>query len=230
MTRNLYTNVNLKATPVDDEHLVNKKYVDRMISKKVVDPVRVATDGECFDFNSALPDPLVIDGVTVNVGDRVLLTNQKAPDSDPTKNGIYVLEDDGAGNRTLVRAENFEDGEDLLPNMMIPVMEGKTNGDVTFVSTNDTKATIGTDPLNFGRLKGEEFATTNQFTFAGNDTDSDFVITHNLDTELVQVVVYDETTKEECQFDIKIIDNNSINIHADVILAPTDKFIVVING
>lgn len=229
MTRTLYTNVNLKAKPIHDEHLVNKKYVDKMINKKVVDPVRVATDGECIDFDN-LPDPLVIDGVTVGVGDRVLLTNQTAPDSDPTKNGIYVLEDDGAGNKTLVRAENFEDGEELPPNMMIPVMEGKANGDVTFVSTNDSKATIGNDPLNFGRLKGEEYSTANKFEFAGNDTDTDFVILHNLGTELVQVAVYDKTTKEECQFDVKVIDDKSVNIHADIVLTPADEFIVVVIG
>ena len=61
MTRNLYTNVNLKATPIQDEHLVNKKYVDRAINKKVIDPVRVAASEETLDLSN-LPDPLIIDG------------------------------------------------------------------------------------------------------------------------------------------------------------------------
>ena len=234
MTRNLYTNVKLKATPVDDEHLVNKKYVDQAINKKVTDPVRVATTGseKNISLNPAA-DPLTIDGVTLDAGDRVLVLNQ----DNGLDNGIYVLVDDGT-DRKLVRAEGFEDGDMVNPNIMVHVMEGTVNGDVTFVSTNDSKAEIGSDPIEFTRLNDSVYVTSAKFEFAGewdeaNQTGNkttDFVITHNIGTEDVQVSVYEKGTKEECQFDVSVIDDKSISIHADVILTVDDEFVAIVQG
>lgn len=233
MTRNLYTNVNLKATPIDDEHLVNKKYVDQAVNKRVTDPVRAATNGQEITTFDPSVDPLTIDGVTLSDGDRVLLLDQQ----DTSENGIYQLVDNGT-DRKLVRVDGFEDGDVLNPNTMVHVMEGDTNGDVTFVSTNDTKSTIGTDPLNFSRLNESVYATSNKFEFAGEwdeDTQTgnktlDFDIIHNLNTEDVQISIYEKSTKDECQFDVNVKDANTVTIHADVVLTVKDKFIVIVQG
>lgn len=220
--RKLYTNVDLMATPVEDEHLVNKKYVDQAISRKVKNPVRVVATS---DIDLSQPAPTTIDGVTLAKDDRVLLVGQTSAD----QNGVYTVVDDN-GTLKLERAEDFTNQEDVYLNAMIPVMEGDDNADTTWVLTNDTVPTIGTDPLVFAKFKGQDYVSTFQGSFVGNDTDNDFTIAHGLGTENVHVQIFDKVTKSECLFDISIVDENNINVHADVVLTPTDEFIVVVMG
>ena len=93
MSKKIYSNIELKATPVLDEHLVNLGTVKNLINKKVTDPVRVVDlvgiegsyDSSTQELTETVGSALKIDGVSLQVSDRVLLANQL----DSSQNGIF---------------------------------------------------------------------------------------------------------------------------------------------
>lgn len=231
-----YANVALLATPSDPTHLVNKKYVDLAISKKVKDPV-VAVLGENLDatYNSTdktltqtTPDVLVIDGVTIPAGARVLIAGQ----TDPTQNGIYTVEvlGDATTSALLKRAEDFDETSDITLNAMIPVQQGAQNADSTWVVTNDTAITLDSSPINFGSFKDSSTATKFEGSFAGDGVATSWVITHGLNTEKVQVSIMDAVTKEPCYFNWEVTSANTITISCDFVLDATESFLVTVIG
>ena len=93
MSKKIYSNIELKATPVLDEHLVNLGTVKNLINKKVTDPVRVVDlvgiegsyDSSKQELTETVGSALKIDGVSLQVSDRVLLANQL----DSSQNGLF---------------------------------------------------------------------------------------------------------------------------------------------
>ena len=93
MSKKIYSNIELKATPVLNEHLVNLGTVKNLINKKVTDPVRVVDlvgiegsyDSSKQELTETVGSALKIDGVSLQVSDRVLLANQL----DSSQNGLF---------------------------------------------------------------------------------------------------------------------------------------------
>ena len=93
MSKKIYSNIELKATPVLNEHLVNLGTVKNLINRKVTDPVRVVDlvgiegsyDSSKQELTETVGSALKIDGVSLQVSDRLLLANQL----DPSQNGIF---------------------------------------------------------------------------------------------------------------------------------------------
>lgn len=231
-----YSNVALLDTPTDGTHLVNKKYVDMAISRKVKDPV-VAVSGSNIDatYNSTdktltqtNPDVLVIDDVTVAVGDRVLIAGQ----TDATQNGIYVVEVEGDATTAAVlkRADDFDETSDIMLNVMIPIQQGKQNADSTWVLTNDTPVTLDSSPMSFATYKSSDTASKFTGTFDGDGTTKQWVITHGLNTEMISVSILDAVSKEPCYFDFEVTSPNTITIYAGFAPDSGDSFVVTIVG
>ena len=91
MTKKLYSNIELKAKPILDEHLVNLGTVKNLISRRIKETVRLV---DLEGIPNASYDPLTkeltgnvtsIDGVDLVENDRVLL----ASNIDASSNGIY---------------------------------------------------------------------------------------------------------------------------------------------
>jgi len=104
----------------------------------MLQPVRVSTDG-----NITLSGTQTIDGVSVLVGDRVLVRRQ----SNQTQNGIYVV---ASGSWT--RATDFDTGSNTLRGGITVTPQAGTNlQGVTFVCTNTTAITVGSTNITFER-------------------------------------------------------------------------------
>jgi phage-related tail fiber protein len=113
------------GTPTNAADAATKAYVDSVaqgIDWKA--SVRVA---KTTQQNSG-PTLVIIDGITLNEGDRFLLTGQ----TDPTENGIYVK--DGF---SLVRAADADTGTELTSSLAVFVEQGTVNADQGYVLTND---------------------------------------------------------------------------------------------
>lgn len=88
---------------------------------------------------------LVVDGVTLAVGDRVLLTAEATA----MENGIYVVTTAGNGTTPYVitRADDFDEPLDTIRGTRIPIGdEGSYNANKTYALTS-TVATPGTDSI-----------------------------------------------------------------------------------
>jgi len=103
------------------------------------DPVRAASTAN-VTIASALVNGLVMDGVTLATGDRVLLKNQ----TNQAENGIYVVVASGAASRAP-----DADTAAKIWGMHVHVLGGTIAGVWEWYNTNITLPTLGTTNLTF---------------------------------------------------------------------------------
>lgn len=240
----IYTNIGLMATPTEGKHLVNKEYVDAAVNRKLKDPVTaVATqdlnsvyDNTAKTLTQSAGAVYAVDGVTLAVGDRVLVAGQ----TDATQNGIYVVTTLGAAETSedagdavlgvLTRSDDFDESAKIAPNVIIPVMQGTQNGDTNWQLINDAAVTLDTTTMSFAKFNGSEGANVFTATITGDGVAKEFPVTHGLNSEAVVVSVVDAATKEQCMFGVTITSPNVITLKSDVVLENTGSFIVTVIG
>lgn len=105
--------------------------------------VRAASAGVSVDLS--VPPP-VIDGVTLNYGDMVLLKDQ----GNPADNGVYLWSADAP---VLQRAPGSIDHQVTSGNLVI-VEEGDVNADSLWMLTTDDPIELGVTPLVFEQFVG----------------------------------------------------------------------------
>lgn len=119
------------GTPSAASDLVNKAYIDNLLSGiKWKAPVRAATTA-----NITLSGTQTIDGIALLAGDRILVKDQTAAQS----NGIYVVAA-GAWSRAT-----DADAATEVASMAVFVEEGTVNADKGFVCTVNTSDSIVID-------------------------------------------------------------------------------------
>jgi len=99
--------------------------------------------------NSGTQAALVIDGVTLAVGNRVLVKDQTAA----LQNGIYTVTNIGSTttNWVLTRATDFDSPSQMVRGKTIDVISGSVNAAATWMLTSIVIA-VGTDSITFAQL------------------------------------------------------------------------------
>ena len=137
-----HTKMKSGYSPSDNLDIVTKKYVDdRVQGLNVKGACRVATNGSDIDLTGGTFSG-VIDGVTLNDGDRVLIKDQL----DAVENGIYVYNSSSA---TFTRASDFDEDGEVTPNSFCFVSEGDNNADTGWVLTTDSPIVVDSTELAF---------------------------------------------------------------------------------
>jgi hypothetical protein len=217
------------------------------------DNVRVATTG---NINLNAPGS-TIDGVTLSVGDRVLVKNQTAA----AENGIYIY---NGASTPMTRAPDANTADEL-ENAVVVVDEG-TNAGTTWRQTS-VNFTLGTDPVNwtsFGTAAPSANETTagiirvatqsevdagtidnaaitplklanwagrirKYATTIGDGTATTFTITHNFGTRDVFVGVYQNSGNyDDIICDVERPNVNSVVVRFGVAPAANSIRVVVI--
>jgi hypothetical protein len=130
--------VTLPGAPTLDLHAATKLYVDNVVAGlNFHQPVRVATTA-----NITLSGTQTIDGVSLSVGDRVLVKDQTTA----TQNGIYVVAASTWSRAT--DADNTPDGE-LKGGDFTLVLEGTAGSGYGYVCSNTSAITIGTTNVTY---------------------------------------------------------------------------------
>jgi len=90
---------------------------------------------------------LVIDTVTLNLNDAVLVANQTAP----AQNGIYEVLVPGSTSSAwqLIRRGDFQSGGQLRAGMHAPIGAGAAHGGHMAMLVEPVPQVIGTDPVTF---------------------------------------------------------------------------------
>ena len=100
--------------------------------------------------------PATVDGVSLTVQDRILVTEQ----SSGAENGIYRVTTVGTGsNGTWVRAQDADADGDITAGLTVMVTEGTTYADTSWKLTTDDPITVGTTALTFEQASAYAFGT-----------------------------------------------------------------------
>jgi len=225
------------SDPVNPQDLSTKHYVDTFVRGLNIRPaVRAAATG-----NVTLTGPgTSMDGVTLNVGDRVLLFNQTTPSQD----GLWVFQGSAVA---LTRPNDYASASVQPEGIYVTITEGTTYGDKLYVTTTSSSVTVDTTANAWGPLGGGGATYTagaglvlTSGAFAVNvgagiiaDATSTRVdtsvvarkismnvpgatttplLTHNLGTRDVQVVVRDTVTFAEVKPDNVATDLNNVTL------------------
>jgi hypothetical protein len=149
------------AAPTTDSHAATKLYVDNLASG--VNPhvaVRVATTASI-----TLSATQTIDGVSVVVGDRVLVKDQTTA----SQNGVYIV---AAG--AWSRAPDFDGSpsNEVVTGDLVFVSEGSTNANTSWVLITSNPITVGTTDLTFSIFsRTADVVAGNGLTRTGNQID-----------------------------------------------------------
>ena len=128
----------LSGAPSADLHAATKAYVDGVTSNiNFHQPVRVATTA-----NITLSGTQTIDGVSLSVGDRVLVKDQ----TDQKTNGIYVVASSTWSRAT--DADNTPAGE-LAGGDFCLVLEGTAGAGYGYVCSNTSTVTVGSTNITY---------------------------------------------------------------------------------
>jgi hypothetical protein len=130
-----------------------RNYVDGLVSgldiKQSVKAATTDASNVSLELDYNVNGPLIIDGVTVLNGDRILLKNQSVK----TENGIYEL----SGNK-LQRTNDFNNGDNVTYGSFTFVELGFINNDKGFVLTKSIGSpsiiNIDNTPLEFSQFSG----------------------------------------------------------------------------
>jgi hypothetical protein len=204
------TNLAAGANPGDAVNF--QQLLDAIRGLDVKDPVRAATTAAI-----TLSGTQVVDGVTLAVGDRVLVKNQASA----VANGIYVVSASGWS-----RATDADDGTEVSNGLSVAVLEGTNKGTgsavsnpVQYVLTTTGAITVGTTALSFGvvggsggsayspgtgiLISGGQIAIDPSYVGFIGRYDADLAaanagtaqtVTHNLGSKDISIVVYEVST------------------------------------
>lgn len=151
------------ANPTGDQDAATKLYVDQ--TAQGLDPkgsCRVATTGDLGGtyngVSKTMTGPaaaLIIDGVTLAVGDRVLVKNETTG-AGAAENGIYTVTNTGSYSVAwvLTRAVDFNTSAKATPGSFTFIEEGTTNKDTGWVMTADAPVALDTTLLTWTQFSG----------------------------------------------------------------------------
>lgn len=129
------------GTPTADTDAATKLYVDSArAGLDAKDSVRVATT-----TNITLSGTQTIDGVSLSIGNRVLVKNQ----STASTNGIYVV-----ASGAWTRATDADTSAKVTSGMFTFVEEGTVSDNVGYVLTTNDPIVLGTTALAFTQFSG----------------------------------------------------------------------------
>ena len=102
--------------------------------------------------------PLIVDGVTVAYGDRILVSGQNTA----SQNGIYDVTVAGSGsNGTWIRTSDANATGEINAGMIVMVTEGTTYADTSWKLITNDPIVIGTTGLVFAQNTGNSFGVIN---------------------------------------------------------------------
>lgn len=154
-----FAQITINNTPSADTDVATKGYVDATAQGlDIKASVRVATTA-----NITLSGTQTVDGVTLVVGDRVLVKNQTTG----SQNGIYVV-----ASGAWTRATDADTSAKVTAGMFTFVEEGTANADGGWTLSTNSPITLGTTALVFTQFSGAGQVTAGAgLTKTGNTVD-----------------------------------------------------------
>lgn len=186
---------------------------------------------------ASLSGLLTIDGITLQVGDRVLLKNQTTA----SQNGIYV-----AASGSWLRATDADADAEVTSGLAVMVTEGTANADTQWTLTTNDTISVGTTALTFTQIgAGTSYTQGTGISISGNTISIDTAVTarkyattvgdgsatsisvtHSLGTKDVMVYVREVSTDAHVECDVVHSSTTAVTLSFSV--APTASSLRVV--
>jgi hypothetical protein len=232
-----YTQIQVFAPATNPNHLITLKTLQDYVSNKRKDNVKLVLTTNFVGtfasgvYTATVNNELEVDGVKPAVNDRILLVGQ----TDSQYNGIYTVTDTGSTSTPAIitRADDWNADVDLHANVLIPVSSGTSNADTLWQLASDGPFVLDTTPLNIIKIISEAPALPTgvakivSYDLVADGSTKEWDIVHNLNTDILQITVYDDT-KEPIGVGLKLKDVNTLTVSTGVDLpAATYKIVIV---
>ena len=234
--------IQMIVRPVEDNHLVRLSDMVEYVASMSKLPVRVVLD-EDFDgtydsgtmtLTQNTASEIIIDGITVALGDRILVTGQSVL----SENGIYTIttlgvsesiSDAGDGvEAVLTRASDFDESIELINGIIVPVSEGEVNALSRWKLIVDaTPAELGVSDIKFFKDTVVTARVVQEvFSLEGDDVQSVYEIPHGMGSMNVVERMYEESTGATVIADFVRIDDDTAEIKFGVPLGTGNDIIL----
>lgn len=132
------------GAPTNPTDAATKAYVDAAAAGLIIKTPCVAATTTGLNITLAGGAPITVDGVSLNLNDRVLVKNQ----SDDTENGIYYVQTLGTGsNGTWARTPDADTGAELVTGSYVWISGGTTNLQSAWTMVTPGTIVIGTSHI-----------------------------------------------------------------------------------
>jgi hypothetical protein len=122
-------------------------------------------------LTSTIAAALVVDGVTLEIGNRILLVGQTAS----SQNGIYTITNPGSASISwvLTRAQDFQNIEQLQEGQYVSIAAGTVNGGAVYTLVEPLPEQFGLSPIGFDSSTNQiaQALGTAAFKNASNNAD-----------------------------------------------------------
>jgi hypothetical protein len=194
-----YVQTDMRVAPTENNHLVRYQdmvnYVNALTTESVrvilLDPFIGTYSNTGLTLTQTTPDELLIDGVVLNLNDRILVASQ----TDKTQNGIYVVTvlGDSTTAAVLTRAADFDESSKIKNGLIIPVLDGDDQS-MTRWKTAVSAVPFVLDGANieFHKEVTDIIKVLEQtFLIEGDDIEKVYNLSHGWDTMNVTHELYD---------------------------------------
>jgi hypothetical protein len=236
MAWELQTNLKLEANPIDPKHVPHIQWVIDYVTRNSKAPVQAVSvnnlagtyDDNTMTLTLTAAGPLVIDGVTLALGNRLFLVGQ----TDGTQNGIFdvTVEGDASTPAQITRSDDFNSSEKIIQNVLVPVSGGTNYGGTTWRLTTGGTIILDTTALVFEQVVTPKLVTKHAETITGDDSTDEWEIEHNLNTTDISVSVWNINTNAPVLTNVEIVDANTVMISFANTLTPAQIYRVVVMG
>ena len=234
-----YTQTDLRVPPTEANHLIRQRDMIEYVAGLTKQPVRVVLtnpfvgtyDSTALTLTQTTPAELIVDGVPLAEGDRILPVAQP----DLTQNGIYVVTTLGVDDTTaavITRAADFNKSTDIINGIIVPVSEGTNYANTRWKLTAATiPAVLDVTNLIFTE-EIVDFTKVVEMAFAivGDDTKTLFEFEHNLGSLNVTHEIRDNDTGETVVAQFRRTSINDVEVEFGVPLADGDVFTLIIRA
>lgn len=183
-----------------------------------------------FTYDGVSDNAWKLEGVIATLGDYGISIEGVPNDADTI--AINYTAPVGGTPTVLTRAERMAKSSDLNSGMLIPIWKGDVYGDKIFQLITDADPmeldTTGIEFEKYGLMDGD-LSKPVKLSMVGDGVKTEFDFNHGLKSEDVIVKVYVKDSKEECFFDVLVVDEDNIKIKSDVVLEASDEFVVVVS-